>query len=120
MQTLIDLIKSLPAKTYANPRSRIKWIAKELEMGVTKEFWDIKIRTHDNDIDAESVIPRHENLKLYFMATWNIEYIRLEWKLLESYGYLTRNCYFDELTKSALALIDETEPYNMFHLLQTQ
>ncbi len=83
-------------------------------MGVTQELWDINIETHDNDIDAESVIPSHENLKSYFLERWGLEDIRLEWKLLDAYGYLTRNGYFDKLTQSALELIDETEPYNVF------
>jgi hypothetical protein len=113
MQTVMDFIKTLPAKT-ANPRRRIKWIAKELALGVTKELWDINILTHGNDIDAESVIPHDENLKLYFKERWNIEDIRLEWKLLDTYGYLTRNGYFDKLTRSALELLEETEPYNIF------
>ena len=114
MQTLEQFIENLPGAT-SNPRKRIQWIAKELALGVTCSFWDKGIDTHDDDHDAESVIPRDENLKFYFQKRWNITDIRLEWKLLESFGYLDRSAgYFDKLTQSAFELIDETEPYNVF------
>lgn len=114
MQTLEQFIEVLPSVT-SNPRKRIKWIARELALGVTYRFWDKNIATHDDDQDAESVIPRHENLKLYFKKRWNIVDIRHEWKLLESYGFLDRSGgFFDKLTQSAFELIDETEPFNVF------
>ncbi|MCY4467013.1 MAG: toll/interleukin-1 receptor domain-containing protein [Chloroflexi bacterium] len=113
MQTLNDFLKTLPATT-SNPRKRIQLIAKELALGVTNGFWDDNIVTDDDDVDGESVIPHNKNLKSYFRERWDIEDIRRERKLLNSYGFLTRNNYRDRLTQSAFELIDETEPFNVF------
>ena len=111
---LEEFIMALPSVS-SNPKKRIRMLARELALGVHLNYWDNNIHTHDNDIDAASVIPHDENLKQYFRDRWNIEDIQHLWNLLEAHGYLVRNRnYYDKLKGSAFELLDETEPYNVF------
>ena len=98
--------------------ARVKLLAKELVIGVHRKLWSENLQITPSSEIGKSV-PWETNLKEYWSCRWGDTDISHEIKLLRLHGYVDdvldtmgRSCA--RLSGAAAALIDESEPYDIF------
>ncbi len=89
--------------------ARTKLLAKELALGFDRNLW-----RHTFRADRGRDIPAPSDLYRYFEERWKATDVRFYLELLQSHEYIVANVGLYEITPAALALINETEPYNIF------
>ena len=96
--------------------AKVKLLAKELALGAHKKLWHSTIITLPSDTKGGELVPVDERLKDYLEKRWEDIHIRHHLSLLQGHGYIdylgSRKGY--RLTTAAFALLNETEPYNVF------
>ena len=88
--------------------ARIKLLAKELALGVHKKLWSDFI-TH-----SPRYGPRGEKLTIFYEKRWKGSNFRHDVDLLMLHEYLHYDNGVYRLLNTAVRLLNETEPYNIF------
>ncbi len=98
--------KNFPIPAGEVPRVRL--LAKELGLGVHKNLWnrDLEIRSNGGSADV--------SLQTYITRRWQYDDFKQVLEPLQSHEYVERVRHDFKLTHAAFALLDETEPYNVF------
>ena len=88
--------------------ARVKLLAKELGLGVHKNLWnrDLEIRNNGGSADV--------SLQTYITRRWQYDDFKQVLEPLQGHEYVERVQHDFKLTHAAFALLDETEPYNVF------
>ena len=86
----------------------VKLLAKELGLGVHKNLWnrDLEIRNNGGSADV--------SLQTYITRRWQYDDFKQVLEPLQGHEYVERVQHDFKLTHAAFALLDETEPYNVF------
>ena len=90
--------------------ARVKLLAKELAKGYDKGLWQYIGKWVGAGAPHESNVC----IRRYFLERWQVWDFHDSVFRLQRHGYTQQGELYEELTQSAIALIDETEPYNIF------
>ena len=88
----------------------VKLLAKELGLGVHKNLWNRDLEIRNNGGSADVSLQTYDNIT----RRWQYDDFKQVLEPLQGHEYVERVQHDFKLTHAAFALLDETEPYNVF------